>query len=211
MPYPVSILSSWLLVGLIDFTPVQAGYYNAYLSKNYITHKNGKCSLPWTPLVRLLVFSSTTASGEVIAIVHDASHKIVVRLTRKAVLSFEQTYGQRITFETINRLFIIRQASLKFISYTERAIFSRALATSGGPPPSVPTVYLKVEEIEFYVRDRLIVSGYADNTLISVYRDCSYIDRFRPEETQSVDIKSDFLSDNEQVEDDWKEGNSFLS
>lgn len=211
MPYPILILSSWLLNGLVEYTPVQSAYYNGYLSKNYITHRNGKCSLPWTPLVRILLFSSTTVSGEVVAIVHDATHKIVVRLTRKAVLRFEQSHGQRITFDTIKRLMILRQASLKFISYADRATFARALAFLGESTAAVATVYLEVDEMDFYVRDRLVVSDFADNTLVSLYKDPTYIDMFRRKVPQSDGITDEFLSDEGQIEDGWDEDNSFFS
>lgn len=209
MLYPVSILSSWLLNGIVEYTPVQANYYNTYLSKNYIAYKTGSCSLPWTPLVRILAFSSTTDLGEVIAIVHDAGHKIIARLTRRAVIRFEQSYGQRITFETVNRLIILRQASLKFIGHADRAIFARALASLGISSVSVPAVYLEVDEMEFYVRDRLLVSGFADNTLVSIYKDPSYTSRFQ--NNVNVEVQNEFLSDDEQIEAGWEKETSFFS
>lgn len=178
-------------------------YSNVYLSKHFINEKHGKWSLPWTPLVRTLLFSATTASGEIVAIFHDASHKILVKLSRKAIVRFEQTHGQRITFETIDRLMLIRQASLKFVSAADKVDFSSTLATLGGWNPSVSCVYLEVHEIEFYSRDRLFVPNVINRLLRLVYRDVSYSERFGAGHLHSLETEDDLVSDPEQIDENW--------
>ncbi|WPK23473.1 hypothetical protein PUMCH_000714 [Australozyma saopauloensis] len=205
MSYPVPILVPWIISGLLDFTHAQSAYSNPILKKRFVAYTNGKCLLPWTPLIRILSFVSTTSTGEILVIVHDATHKILARLSRKAILKFEQVYGQRITFETINRLMIFRQADLRFVGDAESPEFGRALSYLGvkySQGSSLALVFLDVQEIDFFVRDLISVSGAADNLLVLVYRDREYVSRFCLKNATKVADKDDIVSDLDDYEED---------
>lgn len=214
MPYPVPILSSWLLTGVTEYTPVQSVYSSVYLSKAFIRYTSDKCSLPWTPLVRILSYQSTTATGEIVLIVHDSTHKMMARFTREATRRFEQAFGQRITFESVNRLMIIRSASLKFVRDAEMPDFCRALSSLGVRYHGVAIVFLEVTEVEFYARDRISVSFKADSALIPIYRDVEYLEMFkngldRLKVDSGLTIAEGFeshelISDEEVIGEDWK-------
>lgn len=138
-------------------------------------------------------------------IVHDATHKILARLSRKAILKFEQVYGQRITFETINRLMIFRQADLRFVGDAESLEFGRALSYLGvkySHGSSLALVFLDVHEIDFFVRDLISVSGAADNLLVLVYRDREYVSRFCLKNATNMADKDDIVSDLDDYEED---------
>lgn len=205
MTYPVPILSSWFLNGILEHTPLQTSYSNALLSKRFISYQDKKCSLPYTPLVRVLSFASTAASGEIVVVFNDASHKIMARLTREAIIRFEQSHGQRITFETLNRLMIIRKADLRFVEKMNRVDFLSVMATLGGC--QVATVFLDIFELDYYVRDRVLVSDFADNSLQPVYDDTEYIKRFGRRHRGHVLLKIDddgMISDENHLDEAWE-------
>lgn len=210
MPYPVPILSSWLLTGVVDHVPIQTAYCSVYLSKRFIEYIGEKCSLPWTPLIRILSFQSTTPSGEIILLIHDSTHAMVARFTREATQRFEQTFGQRITFETVNRLIVVRSASLKFVSDSEKADFARAFGSLRVRFHGAALVYLEVAEIEFYARDRIAVSFAADNALIPIYKDVEYLKRYRnglhqvSEKNGGLDTDDKLVSDEEEICKAWR-------
>lgn len=199
MAYLVPVLSSWLLTGILDHTPVQSAYSNACLSKRFVAHNNDTCLLPWTPLVRILCFTSTTPAGELVAVFHDAAHKIVARFSREAVRRFELRYGQRLTYETNARLLVLRHASLRFVGFQERADFARALASMGALNAAVALVYLDVKEVEFYVRDRILLPVLAEYALVPLYKDAEYVERFRKSSPADVAHNEELISDEESL------------
>ncbi|OBA19807.1 hypothetical protein METBIDRAFT_18597, partial [Metschnikowia bicuspidata var. bicuspidata NRRL YB-4993] len=171
MAYPVTLLSSWILTTILENVERRDVYVSDIASKRFIAyHGPRNCNIKYTPLVRIFVFFPVTTKGELVAIVNDSTHKITVVFTRDSIRRFETRYGQRLTYKSVHRLIIIRQANLKFMDKNTYMDFHHVLGNI--PPGSLkgtPLIYLEVNEAEYFLRDAHTVPASAESTLRFVY------------------------------------------
>lgn len=174
MEYPIVLLDAWILDLVTTSVRNRSIYSNPILVKNVITFDGPDSSnLITTPILRLFSFTKSTASGELTAVLNDASHKVLALFSRKCIQDFESRYAQRITYDTINSLFLVKRALLRFI--TLRELRHKFGVVNGLRVSSdVALVYLEVTDVEFFHREQAKVASLAENTLRFIYADENY-------------------------------------
>lgn len=182
MTYPITLLSSWILASIVDSIEPQSVYVSDISKKRFIIYDGpNNCNINYTPLVRIFAFYPTNASGEVLAIVNDSTHKIPVVFTRNAIRTFETQYGQRLTFKSIHTLVILSRADFHFIDRKHYADFSTIVGKLlSRSTKHIPPTYLKVNEVFFFLRDAHMVQATEEGKLQMVYAALEYQKLFGP-------------------------------
>lgn len=174
MEYPIVLLDSWILSLTLTGVRNKSIYCNPVIIKSFILFDGpDSTDLRITPLLRVFSFTKATETGELTAVLNDASHKILALFTRSCIQEFESRYAQRITFHTTNSIFLVKKAHLRFI--TLRDLRHKFGVVNGLRVQSdVSLVYLEVAEVEFFHREQAKVASIAENTLRFIYADEKY-------------------------------------
>lgn len=193
MAYPIVLLSSWLVRTIADNVDSLATYSNNIVAKAFVTYESpGVCNISWTPLLRVFNYIKTTKQGEISAVLHDSTHKILAVFSRECITKFEARYSQRLTFHTVHSLIIVRKCNLRFATASFlRESFGNIGSLNAAPGTEI--VYLEVLEIELFHRDQILVEATHENRLRFVYGHEEYQEKFgktEPKE-QPDEIDSD--------------------
>lgn len=196
MDYPIVLLNSWVLGLVTGCIRDQSIYSTNLLVKNFIKFESPTCTnLNVTPLLRVFAFTKLTDSGEISAVLHDSSHKILVLFTKECIERFESRYGQRITYHTVHSLFLVKQANLRFLTLFQLRL---KFGVVGGLriSPKVALVYLEISDVDFFQRDQIWVSPLAEKMLHYVYGDVEYEKKYSQQNVSPQGI-ADFVLEND--------------
>lgn len=132
------------------------------------------------PILRVFSFTKLTESGELTAVLNDASNKVLALFTKECIQKFESRFAQRITYHTINSLLLVKRALLRFL--TLRELRNKFGVVDGlRVTPDVALVYLEISEVEFFHREQARVSALVERTLRFVYAESQYEERYGQE------------------------------
>lgn len=200
--YPVIELYQWMLSSLASYVPPRPVFCDEYAVKKYIEYDGSakQWSLKVPPLVRMYAVTRATDQGEIVAVVNDLAHKMVVLFTPAAVRQYEARHGQRLTFEVIHRLLVLRLASLRFVSRRQWPVFGEAFA---GVRRQWPLLYLEVHEVEMAQRPRRDVTAQDENKLRFLYEEPEYAALFQG--PLVADAGSEMVLDEDSLPPDWAE------
>lgn len=179
MPYPIVLLSSWVLESVLSHIRESSAYVGNMVSKNFVKYESpGKCNLDWTPILRVFKFTQSTEAGELTAVLNDSTHKILSHFNRECVRRFETKHKQRLTYHTTNSLVLVRRANLRFVSLKQlRAQFGVVAGLQINARTEI--VVLEVLEVDMFQRDQIRVPASAENTLRFIYAEGDYKKRCR--------------------------------
>lgn len=202
MDYPIIFLSPWLVHTITENVDDAPAYSNNLVSKGFIKYQGpGVCNIQWTPLVRVFKYISTTPQGELTAVLNESENKILALFTRECIVKFELEYSQRLTYNTVHSLIIIRRANLRFATVP---MLRQSFGGVGGLDLTAGTevVYLEILEIEVFHRDQFVVEGGHENRLRFVYGDEDYRRKFGaditgPKLVYGLDDSDGMVSDEE--------------
>lgn len=183
MSYPIVVLSSWLIATIRDKVDNYSTYLNNIVAKGFIKYQGpGVCNIDWTPVVRVFMYTNTTAKGEITAILNESSHKILALFTRECITKFESQYSQRLTSCPVHSLITIRRANLRFATGTFIRDNFRGINIE--LERGTEAVYLEILEIEVFYQMAMTVEAIYENKLRYVYGDGEYREKFGK---QSID------------------------
>lgn len=171
-------LSQWILSTVTAKVPAGSQFTTRMAAKRFIQFNGpNDMNVDCTPLVRMLTFCKTTHDGELTGIVHDETHKILCKFSKECIRKFECDEAQRLTYQTVGCLFIIRKANLRFLHLSE------ALEEYGDLPglqlcAGLSLCFLDVTEVEVFMRHPLQTTAKYDLALRYIYMDNEYVDRF---------------------------------
>lgn len=118
--HPIQILPAWLLELVSDVINKQSTYTNPLAKKGFVLYRSEEdMNIKATPLLRILGFCKAHSDGRLTAILHDASHKILVCFSRESLIKYENKHLERLTYMSINSILIVKEASLRFITITQ--------------------------------------------------------------------------------------------
>lgn len=178
MEYPIVLLDSWLLDLISSSSQKEAIYSNPVLAKSIIAFEGpDQSNLKTTPVLRVYSFTKLTESGELTAVLNDASNKVLALFTKECILNFESRFAQRITYHTVNSLLLVKRALLRFL--TLRELRQKFGVVDGlRVSPNIAIVYLEISEVEFFHREQARVASLVENTLRFVYSEPQYGEKF---------------------------------
>lgn len=199
--HSIPYLSPWLLESLVKLKH-QRTYPNGLVSKRFLNYDGPQVNDGVTPLVRLYAFTKVTEGGGVVALVNDSTHLMIVLFTQEAVIGFENRYGQRLTYETANRLVILRRANLCLVDkFKDFHLYAQAFqGLNWRVIRDNEMCYLEAQDVEIFLHDEVKASAAFERQLRPVYCEREYAEVFRRDFDAGLDEDSDgIVSDPEQI------------
>lgn len=170
-PQPLVFQDQWLLKSITHYIDPVASYSNAVVKKGYIKKGRTCGGSGKSAILRINQFFKITKAGGITAVLSDSQHKILANFVfDTAIQRFENKYRQRITYQSINSLIMIKQADLKFISKFD---LMHNYDKSFNSKQEV--AILDVHECEIFQRDQVMFNFKYQNSLSFIYQDKSYI------------------------------------
>lgn len=156
--YPIIIQEPWIFMSVIAVYQPQVRLGNM-IAKRFIKEGRTQILPKKSSIIRIFQFIKVTRDGGLTAIVSDTNHKIGVKFSYLCIRRFERVYKQRITFKTVNCLFLIKTGHLRFLTrYETRECDGFELI-------------IEVEECEVFCRDQLSFDAKVDAQLRFIYQE----------------------------------------
>lgn len=179
--YPITLQEPWLLKAVTSvYQPRQ--YLGNIVQKHFIRDAKTQRQCSKSSIIRIFQFIKVTRDGGLTAIVSDTTHKMGVKFSYQCIRLFERRYKQRITFKTVNCLFLIKTGHLRFLTRFET-----------GECDGFDLV-IEVEECEVFCRDQLSFDARVDQQLRMIYHEPEFLEQQKKDKFSEEKV-NDMISD----------------
>ncbi|PSK36912.1 hypothetical protein C7M61_003776 [Candidozyma pseudohaemuli] len=174
--HPIPILPAWLLELVRDVINKQSTYTNPLAKKGFVVYRSEEdMNIKATPLLRILGFCKAHNDGRLTAILHDASHKVLVCFSRESLIKYENKHLERLTYMSINSILLIKEANLRFITITQ---LPQLFGSVPGLKlkPGLGILVLEVTIVDSFTKQQLRVPPKDDDAVPFLYSDPEYLE-----------------------------------